>query len=253
MQEESAWTTRYIEGANIGNSPPSWLESSYRKFETTVLTEGYPCYFGAQLVRSGGLYLASVDRESIATLPQTIATFTFISASLHGHRNNLAVFFRPFDVQLSHKRYCEVFWHVLRYLQDHNPLPDTLAAAQTEHPHWEFSFAAEQFFVVGASPSYRNRRSRNLGPGLVMLFQPRDVFEHVDPGDLTDYNARQIIRKRLMQNDRVGPHPDLGFYGDPENLEWKQYFLPDGPDRVTGRCPLNTRSFPRNRDSAESC
>lgn len=237
----SGWTAHYIDGAVIGGAPPSWLERSYETFEAQTLTEGYPCYFGKHIVRSGDLYVASVEGDRVEELPRSLATFIDISASLRGRRNNLAVFFEPFDIRLAHERYFEIFWHVLQYLHDHDPFPEAIAHRDAEHPRWEFPFAGEQFFVVGASPSYRRRRSRNLGPGMIMLFQPRDVFEHTESGDVVDPGARQLVRRSLAQWDEVGPHPDLGVYGDPGNIEWKQYFLPDGAERVAGRCPLRMR------------
>jgi len=38
----------------------------------------------------------------------------------------------------------------------------------------------------------------------------------------------------------VEAHPDLGVFGDPDNREWKQYFLPDSDEAVTGACLVNT-------------
>ena len=50
--------------------------------------------------------------------------------------------------------------------------------------------------------------------------------------------VRDRIRRRAAAWDGLPPHPDLGFYGDPGNLEWKQYCLPDDNMPATGTCPF---------------
>jgi FPC/CPF motif-containing protein YcgG len=37
-------------------------------------------------------------------------------------------------------------------------------------------------------------------------------------------------------------HPDIGFYGDHRNREWKQYALPDDNEPEMGACPFHTRT-----------
>ena len=93
-------------------------------------------------------------------------------------------------------------------------------------------------FVFAAAPSYAHRTSRNVGPGLVLLFQPRNVFDGIEGGTPRGMAARQIIRSRLNRWDTVPVHPDLGDYGDPSNSEWRQYFIPDGHRRLAEKCPL---------------
>jgi uncharacterized protein len=229
----------YIEGSEIGRGqPPAWLEASYRRFETIVLQRGYPCYFGTNAVRSGDLFISAVEHDNLERLPDTLSTFIEVSRTLRGRRNNLVVFFQPLQRLASHDHYKQTFWQVMQYLHDRDPLPDAVPQSDTEDTSWEFPFAGELFFVVGASPSYRRRASRNLGPGLVMIFQPRDVFEHSEAGEVVNGEAREIIRRRLEQWDQVSPHPEMGVYGEPSNVEWRQYFVPDGNELVLGKCPL---------------
>jgi uncharacterized protein len=37
-------------------------------------------------------------------------------------------------------------------------------------------------------------------------------------------------------------HPDIGFYGDFINREWKQYALPDDNEPESGTCPFHMRT-----------
>jgi uncharacterized protein len=96
-------------------------------------------------------------------------------------------------------------------------------------------------FVVGASPTYQHRRSRNLGPGVVLVFQPRALF--IDPATSQPIAAsvRQRIHKRMMAYDGMAVHPDIGFYGNVGNREWKQYALPDDNEPEAGVCPFQAR------------
>jgi FPC/CPF motif-containing protein YcgG len=234
----SDWLSRYVERSEVGVRPPGWLPSSYEIFAREVLDPDYPCYFGRQAVLSGDLFVAAVEGEQLESLPQTLLTFTEISRSRRERRNNLATFFKPTESCLSHERYFQLFWSVLQWLHDRDPLPAVMTQPDPASPLWEFSFGGEQFFVVGASPTYRRRHSRNLGPGLIMVFQPRDVFERDDAGTALGDEARQRVRQGLRQWDAIGAHRDLGTYGDPDNFEWKQYFLPDDDSAVTCRCPF---------------
>jgi FPC/CPF motif-containing protein YcgG len=96
-------------------------------------------------------------------------------------------------------------------------------------------------FVVGASPTYQRRRSRNLGLGVVLVFQPRSLF--VDPATSLPIAAsiRHRIHQRMLAYDGMPVHPDIGFYGDPSNREWKQYALPDDNEPEHGTCPFQAR------------
>ncbi len=95
----------------------------------------------------------------------------------------------------------------------------------SEDPLWEFSFEGCEMFVVGTSLTYRQRRSRNLGPGIVLIFQPRVLFidratqEHIAP------SVRKRIHNWMLAYDGMVIHPDIGFYRQPSNHEWKQYAL----------------------------
>jgi FPC/CPF motif-containing protein YcgG len=137
-------------------------------------------------------------------------------------------------------------------LHDIDPDP---AADQQPDPMdeaWEFSYAGVQMFVVCACPSFRARHSRNLGPGMVLLFQPRSVFVDTITNKVIGREARNQVRKRLETWDDIPAHPDLGFYGDPGNLEWKQYFLDDANAPIEERCPFLKRRAQAAAHSAQA-
>jgi FPC/CPF motif-containing protein YcgG len=77
---------------------------------------------------------------------------------------------------------------------------------------------------------------------MVLVFQPRFLF--IDPATSQPVAApvRQRIHKRMLVYDGMPLHPDIGFYGDFTNREWKQYALPDDNEPARGTCPFHMRT-----------
>jgi amino acid adenylation domain-containing protein/non-ribosomal peptide synthase protein (TIGR01720 family) len=238
--DADGWTSRIIVGDQIGrNEPPAWLVTSYQHFRQQVMDSSYPCFFGTQAERSGEMFYSFILGRDLDLLPAAMSAFIREAAVRPREKNNFALFFEPEAEPLSHDDYRRLFWQTLQHLHDHDPLPsDEEAILDPSHPDWEFTFSREQMFVVGATPSYRRRRSRNLGPGMVMLFQPRSVFVDLVTKRAIGPTARSQVRRRLIAWDGMPHHPDLGVYGDPENREWRQYFLPDDNEATEGGCPF---------------
>ncbi|RQU99200.1 amino acid adenylation domain-containing protein, partial [Burkholderia cenocepacia] len=241
------WQSRIIHGRRVGahafDRPlPGWLAASYARMRADVMDPGYPCFFGTQAEKRGEMFYAWVDGKDISRLPETMATFAELAAQPQYEKNNIAVFFEPDPHPLSHDAYHDAFWHTLQYLHDHDPDPKVGEQLDPSHPDWEFSFAGLQTFVVCACPSFGQRHSRNLGPGMVLLFQPRAVFVDKVTNRAISTQARAEVRRRLNVWDEVPPHPDLGYFGDTENREWKQYFLPDADVSHFGACPFLRRN-----------
>jgi len=234
------WTRRIIVGTTLGiESPPTWLRDAYAVFHANVVDEDYPCFFGSQAENRGALYYSYARSEDVGHLPQTLQTFLRACPTIQRDRNNLVLFLEP-EPHPTHQQHRQAFWRILRYLRAHDPHPaPQQRQVDPSDPRWEFTFADREFFVVGASPTYYQHRSRNLGPCLLMLFQPREVF-----GSEGDARTRRLIRERAQRWDGTAAHPDLNTYGQPGNREWAQYFISDDNSPATGRCPLfhGTRS-----------
>ncbi|HVW29988.1 MAG TPA: amino acid adenylation domain-containing protein, partial [Polyangiaceae bacterium] len=232
------WTSRVIFGDRVGvPDPPEWLTRAYATFRDNVLDDAFPCFFGTRAERRAEMFYAFASGDDWGHLGATVARFCALSRSFEHRHSNLALFFEPRDVPLGHEQFRAFCWDVLQTLRDGD---DSVEGEPVEPSDaaWEFTAYGTQMFVVGCGPSYVRRRSRNLGPGVVMLFQPRAVF--VDPVTkrAISMEARAEVRRRLVAWDGMAPHPDLGVYGDPENREWKQYFLPDDNTPEVARCPF---------------
>ena len=236
------WTDRILRGDGFdGGRHPSWLEACHAAFRHEVLNPAYPCFFGTVAERKGEMFYGYAETGALGELPETVAHFVRLGSQAAYRRNNLALFFKPEPQPPTHQAFQACFWSVLQYLHDHDPLPESAHHCDPESPDFEFTFADCQMFVVGASPSYRKRRSRCLGPGMVLLFQPRAVFIDIATSQPISASVRGQIRQRMAAWDQMEAHPDLGFFGEAGNLEWKQYCLPDDNTPAMGACPFLSR------------
>lgn len=238
------WAKRIILGTVVGElHPPAWLAEAYAAFHTNIVDSEYPCYFGSRAERSGAIYYSYICGAQIDQLPTTLQTFLSLCTNLPRDKNNLVVFFEPDGTPKTHAQHRSAFWETLQHLHDHDPAPDSASYRHDpSDPFWDFPFAGKLFFVVGLSPSYQLHRSRNLGPCLAMVFQPREVFQDSAVGKEISPAVREVIRQRAEAWDIIGIHPDLNIYGHTGNLEWAQYFISDDNSPEQGGCPFSFRA-----------
>ena len=236
---------RVMLGSSEGESvsTPDWFENSYNTFREIVSHPDYPCYLGTAAEQRGELYYTYVSSECIEKLPVTLERFLRASHKAPRERRNLTVFFEPDKLPRSHDEYRRCFWSTLQFIHAHDPEPwPEGTPVDANDPCWEFAFFGHLIFTFCAAPSYRLRSSRNLGPGMVILMQPRESFFGIESATKAGMRARDRTRERLSSWDNMAPHPDLKGFGEPGNREWKQYFLPDSNEPVKGCCPFAIRS-----------
>lgn len=225
--------------------PGSWRRRAADRLVGTLgsRTEPFPCIFGVDALRKGGLRFLFVDAadsdQGAATLAaglrQFVATFPLLP------KRSSLVSFLDVPAYGTVEAYQEAFWRTLSRLHrvDDAQWPADIAT-DPDDPWWEFSFAGMPMFVVCATAAHGARRSR-AADGMMITFQPRPVFDGLEPQTRAGRQARAVVRGRLATYDTVPPHPALGAYGDPGYREWRQYFLPDAADPSPARCPLDTR------------
>ena len=239
-QDLAPWTSRVLEQANLGKAPQdSWKTEAYEQYQTRLHTSYYPCFFGQTAEARGEMLYTFVDAHHLDDMVDSMRTFVHLIGTAGYERSSLAAFFKPDSSVHDHAAFVKRFWQILQYLHEHDRSPVT--ERTPDDPLWEFSFECCEMFVVGASPTYRLRRSRNLGPGIALIFQPRTLF--IDPATSQPIApaVRQRIHKRMLAYDGMSVHPDIGFYGDSANREWKQYALPDDNEPERGTCPFHAR------------
>lgn len=234
------WTTRVLQHGALGASGlDGWKIEAYEQYKAKVRTPEYPCFFGQGAEIRGEMLYCFSSKAGHNDLVVNLTSFVNLLATSAYERSSLAAFFEPDPAISDHASFVTQFWKVLQALHEHDPRP--MIGNHPDDPLWEFSFDRCEMFVVGGSPTYRHRGSRNLGPGMVLVFQPRSLF--IDPATSQPIAAsvRQRLHKRMLAYDGMPVHPDIGFYGQPTNREWKQYALPDDNEPLTGGCPFHSR------------
>ena len=208
------WTSRIILGDRVGISdPPAWLVASYLLFRSHVMDSAYPCFFGTQAERAGEMFYSHVSAQDLGHVAGTMATFIQLSSAREHEKNNFALFFEPEPTVLAHDAYRTLFWQTLQLLHDRDTVPiSEEEMLDPSSPSWEFTYNGQQLFVVGCCPSYQQRRSRNLGPGMVMLFQPRTVFVDAVTKRAIGPQARAEVRRRLLAWGILHRYSDLRWW-----------------------------------------
>lgn len=235
------WTTRVLRQGTLGEGPKEqWRLDAYERYRAKLRASEYPCFFGQGGEARGEMIYTFVARNELEELVTNMQQFVRLIAGPPYERCSLVAFFEPDPSITNHTEFIARFWHVLQFLHEQDD--DPALSRSTDDPLWEFSFQHCEMFVVGTSPTYRRRSSRNLGPGIVLIFQPRILF--VDPATSQPIavSVRKRLHKRMLDYDGMPVHPDIGFYGDPINREWKQYALPDDNEPETGICPFHART-----------
>ena len=226
---------------------PDWGPEAVADFEATLTSTEtlFPCTFAVTGARKAALRFAFVDEQddpgTWSALPGILAEYLEASPRI-GKETSLIVLFGPQPGVAALDEYRTRFWEVLQYLHDRDPAswPESVPK-DTEDPAWEFCFGGTPVFVVCNTPAHTTRKSR-YNPSLMITFQPRWVFDAVSASTPGGAAARRVIRRRLLAFDGVEPSPDLGSYGDPDNREWRQYFLPDtNTEAPQPACPFRHR------------
>jgi FPC/CPF motif-containing protein YcgG len=238
--EVSPWISRALHNGVLGITPEeSWKLQAYESYRTKLQAANFPCFFGQAGEIRGEMIYTFISQHFPQQFVRDMQEFVTLLDTAEYERCSLVAFCEPDPKITTHAAFVDRFWGLLQMLHEHDRHP---ALERTPNdPLWEFSFEGCEMFVVGSSPTYIQRRSRNLGPGIVLIFQPRRLF--IDPATSQPIAAevRHRIHRRMLAYDEMSVHPDIGFYGQPTNREWKQYALPDDNSPETGSCPFHTR------------
>jgi FPC/CPF motif-containing protein YcgG len=235
------WTGRVLDQGRLGIPVNDrWKLEAYEQYKARLRAPEYPCFFGQGGEARGEMLYTFVAKSGLNEFVTNMQQFVSLIDAPPHERSSLVAFFEPDPSIADHPSFVARFWQILQFLHEHDR--DPVTDRTPDHPLWEFAFERCEMFVVGASPTYQRRRSRNLGPGAVLVFQPRSLF--LDPATSQPIAAsvRQRIHRRTLAYDGIAIHPDIGFYGSMGNREWKQYALPDDNQPESGACPFHTRT-----------
>ncbi|GAA0371760.1 YqcI/YcgG family protein [Bacillus horti] len=228
------------------DSLPLWAQEAYNQFSNMMLDpiNAFPCIPGRQGFQSNQLRFGFVPEpsstEAIKQTAELLKQYGHCSKET-GKYASFVLFFEPNPLvgNLSVQEYEQLFWSFLSQLsaQDETLWPARISI-DPAHPSWEFCFDGQPYFTFCATPAHQKRKSRSFATFL-LAFQPRWVFEEINDATPFGRNMKKLIRKNLESYDQVPVHPSLKWYGQKDNLEWQQYFLPDDQSTPTV-CPFST-------------
>jgi uncharacterized protein len=222
-----------------------WLDAAYREFNLMISGADlrYPCHFGVRGQREGRNAFTAIDSSDgeagVAALAGAIRAFQRMAWN-GPKRQSLIAFAGPVEPSPDLGNDTRRFWELLSALTavDELPWPAEYPADVTD-PKWQWCFGGEPWFVFGCSPAYLNRRSRNVGPCLTLVFQVRRVFDGLSGSSAAGQAAKRMVRAGLARYDATAPHPHLGDDQHSSVFKWRQYMLPDDDSVLApGACPF---------------
>jgi FPC/CPF motif-containing protein YcgG len=229
---------------------PGWGGDVYREFRAAILDRKFPCTFAA-LGLSEGLYRFAFMPDPRAPgcadeLAIVLAEYLDWLNTVPTEKEMYAVliaFCAPLE-DIEEERYRTIFENLLREVNRRDPAAwPPHVPKRADDPKFTFCFGGREIFVNANTPSHRWRRSRNLGPSLTLVLQPRDTFDKIGTR-----KVRETIRARVAAFDGMPASPEIGVFGDKQNREYAGYFLSDDNDKAAARmasprrCPFMAAS-----------
>jgi FPC/CPF motif-containing protein YcgG len=206
----------------------------------------FPCTFARRAFKSKKLrYLIAgwpFDKDERRRVREGLLDYLSLCDTLSGiaeWMTALLILFQPEPVPLTVEAYHQQAWMIMQdwINNDPEPWPDDIPR-DPHQPMWSLCFRGVPLFVNVSCPTHVARNSRNLGPSLVLVTQPRAGFDRVAGNTSEGAKVRQRIRDLVDKYDAPLPWPrELGTYHKGE-LEWPQYAIKDDNKPRTDRCPL---------------
>ncbi len=224
-------------------APDSWQVRFFDSFQRDLTSKErtFPCTFGSLGSERDGLRFLFLEdfrcAADVDVLAQALRDYIGQYKAID-RMTSLVCFFNPATTLQTEQQYFHAFWKLLQELheRDQAPWPAGIPTDPGD-PTWEFCFGGDTFFVVCNTPLHEHRLSRRA-VGFYVTFQPRWVFDGITGDTKAGQAARRVIRNHLRNYDLVDLYPRLGSYGDADNLEWLQYFIPDRNETEYGSCPF---------------
>ncbi|PYE49182.1 YqcI/YcgG family protein [Paenibacillus barcinonensis] len=224
---------------------PSWQREAFTQFSSMIADEHntYPCVPGRMGYLSGHLRYGFTSDPRLHAASEELASilkqYGAVSRETGPYASLVVICETPADLKehTTVEQYQTLFWQILNRTTnlDTMPWPEHISN-NPDDASWEFCFNGEPYFCFCATPAHQHRKSRHF-PFFMLAFQPRWVFEAINDDTSLGRKMKTLIRKRLAAYDNVPAHPSLMWYGQENNLEWKQYFLPDD-EQTLSKCPF---------------
>ena len=224
-------------------SIPEWFKKEYAHWKEVVSDREFPCPFGTVAEINGHLRYFYVENDNFHSLPHVLREFLDLSRRTRT-RHAFVIFIKPEIPEKPFAYYESYFWDIINYLHVNDEME--WCEDISIHPddaNWEFCFDGEPIFVSANMPGYKHRITRNIGNSLILIFQPRRIFNDISYKTNRGKNAINLIRSRVESIEKLPFHPDLGEYGNEDYREWKQYIITDGIEPRSGQCPFRSNEI----------
>ena len=228
--------------SDIG-SQTDWKLQSFHEISSRLSDSKFPCLFGRHAWKHNSLlftFISETDRTNnmLNSLIQFINRTQTLPIEQRLYSPLLMVFEQEGFVDLKEAQ--EFSWKCLQEIHDgdHENWPDSIPISP-EDRSWSFCFGGVELFINISCPGHQKIRSRNLGSRVVFVINPRQHFDVLASSkDIKGIKVREKIRDRVSNYNQGHVSKELGFYGDDNKLEWKQYQLNEEGSLNLHKCPL---------------
>lgn len=242
-------------GALLANR---WQRNALDGFAKRVGSEGFPCLFARKACTADSARIVFVECNEAGEFDDVLVGLTdytnFVKNTPLGDRllSPLVMFFEV--SRLDNTSLHELGWQVLNWVHsvDLAPWPEEVAQ-DPDHHSWCFCFNSVQLFVNMSTPEHQVLRSRNLGDYLTFVINPRENFDAVASiQSRSGRLVRESIRKRVADFNGGTVPEELGFFGDENNREWRQYQLEETNLARPAQCPFPQKTRPQASEQTAS-
>ncbi|WP_060479187.1 MULTISPECIES: YqcI/YcgG family protein [Pseudomonas] len=224
-----------------------WTQQTLQHFRNVLANPDFPCLFGRKAVAGASCHILFARAEQLADdIAQGLAEYirTISPVPIKQRIGSPLVVFLETDPASSLAEQQALAWKVLRGVHARDPHPWPQAIPTDPHDNaWSFCYAGMALFINMNFPGHQHMKSRNLGPHITFVINPRENFDEVaNAATESGQRIRARIRDRVRHyNDGVMPE-SLGFFGHDDNFEWKQYQLQEAGSLNPSRCPFHAQS-----------
>lgn len=228
-----------------------WTHKTIEHFKETLANPDFPCLFGRKAVIARTCHIVFAQAARLADdMAQGLAEYirTIEPIPLKQRIGNPLLVFLETSPDTSLMEQQALAWNVLRQVHVRDPQPWPAQVPQDPHDaRWSFCFAGMPLFINMNFPAHRQMKSRNLGKHIAFVINPRESFDEVASASTeSGQRIRARIRERVHHyNDGVMPD-SLGFFGQDDNFEWKQYQLQEPGSLNPARCPFHAHATPES-------
>lgn len=239
--------------AKIITNDLSGCFAAFKEFNEVLSDATFPCLFGRRAWKDKTnkfLFCDRIENGGLEHFRRGLIEYTeFVANTDIKDRlfSPLVVFVEGLlDTSEAHHL---VAWKLLQYLidTDQKSWPDNVPLDQ-DNPLWSFCFNDMQLFFNISTPAHKVLRSRRLSSCLTFVVNPRENFDVIaNSQEKSGQLIRQKIRERVSEYNGGFVPSELGFFGDNDNFEWKQFQL--GEPGLPGplKCPLHMKNKDKDR------